>query len=42
MTELIKYISDVYENDIKEINIEMIEKDPDSEHYKGLLKVEWR
>ncbi len=42
LTELIKYISDIYENDIKEIDIKMIEKDPDSDHYKGLLKVEWR
>ena len=42
LTELIKYISDKHYNDIKEIDIEMIEKDPASKHYRGLLKVEFR
>jgi len=42
MTELIKYISDVHYDEIQEIDIEMIEKDPDSEHYRGLLKVRLR
>jgi len=42
LTELIKYITDRHSNDIKEIDIEMIEKDPASKHYKGLLKVELR
>jgi len=38
-TELIKYISDTHFNDIKEIDIERIEKNPDNGYYKGLLKV---
>jgi len=42
LTELIKYISDKHYNDIKEIDIDMIEKDPESKHYRGLLKVEFR
>ena len=42
LTELIKYISDTYFSEIKEIDIELIEKDPESEHYRGLLKVEFR
>ena len=42
LTELIKYISDKHYSDIKEIDIEMIEKDPESKHYRGLLKVEFR
>ena len=42
LTELIKYISETHFDEIKEINIELIEKEPGSEHYKGLLKVELR
>jgi hypothetical protein len=38
-TELIKYISDTHFEDVKEIDIEKIVKDPKSQYYKGLLKV---
>ncbi|PTB83424.1 hypothetical protein C9926_03000, partial [Sulfurovum lithotrophicum] len=38
-TELIKYISDTHFDDIKEIDIERIIKDPDNSYYKGVLKV---
>ena len=40
LTELIKYISDNYFQEINQINIELIEKDPESSYYKGLLKVD--
>jgi len=40
LTELIKYISDTHFDEIKEIDIKLIKKDPGSEFYKGLLKVE--
>jgi len=39
LTELIKYISETHFNDIKEIDIKLIEKEPESAHYRGLLKV---
>jgi len=42
LTELIKYISNTHFNDIKEIDIKLIEKDPDSDLYRGVLKVEFR
>jgi hypothetical protein len=42
ITELIKYISDRHFDEIQEIDIELIEKDPESKHYKGLLKVRLR
>jgi len=42
LTELIKYISETHFDDIKEIDIELIEKEPESDHYRGLLKVELR
>jgi hypothetical protein len=38
-TELIKYISDTHFDDVKEIDIEKIAKDPNTQYYKGLLKV---
>ena len=38
-TELIKYISDTHFDDVKEIDIERIEKDPEGNYYKGILKV---
>ena len=38
-TELIKYISDTHFDDVKEIDIERITKDPENSYYKGLLKV---
>jgi len=38
-TELIKYISDTHFDDVKEIDIERIIKDPENSYYKGLLKV---
>jgi hypothetical protein len=38
-TELIKYISDTHFNDVKEIDIESIVRDPENSYYKGLLKV---
>ena len=40
LTELIKYISDTHFNDINQIDIERIKKDPESSYYKGLLKVD--
>lgn len=42
LTELIKYISDTHFDEIAQIDIERIEKDPESSYYKGLLKVELR
>jgi len=41
-TEVIKYISDKYFGDIKEIDVEKIQKDHENNYYKGLLKVELR
>jgi len=38
-TELIKYISEKHFDEIKEIDIERIEKNPDNGYYTGLLKV---
>ena len=38
-TELIKYISDVHFNEVREIDIERIEKDPKTRYYRGILKV---
>jgi len=40
LTELIKYISETHFNDIKLIDIKRIKKDPESNYYKGLLKVD--
>lgn len=40
LTEFIKHISDNYFQEIKQIDIEMIKKDPGSSYYKGLLKVD--
>ncbi len=40
VTELIKYISDKNYNDIKKIDIELIEKDQDGTYYKGILRME--
>jgi hypothetical protein len=40
LTELIKYISDKHFKDIKLIDIERIDKNTTTNHYKGLLKVE--
>ena len=42
LTELIKYISEKHFNEVNEIDIEKIQKDPASKYYKGLLKVELR
>jgi hypothetical protein len=42
LTELIKYISDAHSDEIEEIDIELIEKDSEGEHYRGLLKVRLR
>ena len=42
LTELIKYISDTHFDEINQIDIELIEKDPQSHYYKGLLKVDLR
>jgi hypothetical protein len=42
LTEVIKYISDTHFDEINQIDIELIKKDPDSSYYKGLLKVELR
>ena len=40
LTELIKYISDTHFDELKQIDIELIKKDPEGSYYKGLLKVE--
>ena len=42
LTELIKDISDTHFNELNSIDIELIEKDPESAYYKGLLKVDLR
>jgi hypothetical protein len=42
ITELIKFISNRHANEIKEIDIERIEKDPGSDYYRGILKVEFQ
>ncbi len=39
-TEVIKYMSDTHFDEIIEIDIERIQKDPGNNYYKGLLKVE--
>jgi hypothetical protein len=39
LTELIKYISETHFDDIKEIDVERIDKDTNKNFYKGLLKV---
>jgi len=39
-TEVIKYMSDTHFDEITEIDIESIQKDPGNNYYKGLLKVE--
>jgi len=39
-TEVIKYMSDTHFDEIIEIDIERIQKDPSNQYYKGLLKVE--
>ncbi len=41
-TELIRHISDTHFNEINEIDIKRIQKDPESSYYKGLLKVDLR
>jgi len=42
LTELIKYISEKHFNEIGQIDIKVIEKDPDGDVYRGLLKVEFK
>jgi hypothetical protein len=42
LTELIKYISDTHFDEIKEIDISLIKKDPESKYYRGVLKVDLR
>ena len=42
MTELIKHISETRFEELKGMDIERIQKDPGSNYYKGLLKVELR
>jgi len=42
LTELIKYISDTHFNEINQIDIKRIEKDPESKYYRGILKVDLR
>jgi len=41
-TEVIKYMSDTHFDEIIEIDIARIQKDPGNNYYKGLLKVELR
>ena len=40
LTELIKYISDNHFHELNQIDIKLIEKDPESSYFKGLLKVD--
>jgi len=42
LTELIKDISETHFNELNAIDIKLIEKDPASAYYKGLLKVDLR
>jgi len=42
LTELIKYISETHFDDINQIDIERIEKDPNNNYYRGVLKVDLR
>ena len=42
LTELIKYISDKHFDEIDAIDIKLIEKDPESTYYRGLLRVDLR
>ena len=42
LTELIKYITEKHFHEINAINIRKIEKDLESEYYRGILKVELR
>ena len=42
LTEFIKYISDTYFEKISQIDIELINKEPDGIYYNGLLKVEFK
>ena len=42
ITKLIKYISERHFDKINSIDIEMISKEPDSEYYNGVLKVDLR
>lgn len=42
ITELIKYISEKYFNDIRKIDIEKIDKNHSTNHYSGVLKVEFK
>ncbi len=41
-TELIKYISDSHFAEINQIDVERIQKDQESDYYRGLLKVDLR
>jgi hypothetical protein len=40
LTELIRYISESHFNELNQIDIRLIEKDSDSNYYKGILKVD--
>ena len=40
LTELIKYISEAHFDDVIQIDIDRIQKDPGNNYYRGLLKVE--
>jgi len=42
ITRLIKHISEIHFDEISSIDIEMISKDPKSEYYNGILKVDLR
>jgi hypothetical protein len=42
LTELIKYLTEKYYDQIDSIDIELIKKDPDSAFYRGLLKVAFK
>ncbi len=42
ITRLIKHISEIHFDEINSIDIEMISKDPNSEYYNGILKVDLR
>jgi hypothetical protein len=42
LTELIKYLTENYYDEIESIDIELIEKDPDTKFYRGILKVAFK
>lgn len=42
LTELIKYVSETHFDDVLQIDIDRIQKDPGNNYYRGLLEVEFK